>query len=463
VGQSQPKPPISSHGLFPVIVAVWFAALFGLGCLVLTAVLLERVVGVSGIGKLVPAAAPPLGMTARIAMAGVAGVVGALLGFAIARRVAAAQGGAQPAELAPRRQRQAEDASAERVRRPISASEELGHARLDAPVEEPPSATPLVRRRQLALPEEPQPDPFVQIDPLPGQAPPWADEHPLMPSAAALAGKAMQFQGHEDGPFAAEPEIEAVQPLFSEPEPEPEPEPAPYEEIPQGWHEPAVENEAIAEPFAPEPVAAFVAEPAEEPVRSESSPNAKASAPSKAALAGALRALVAGEAAPAHKVGGPLEHLGMAELAERLARSMQTYDSRQPQSCATPEPASAPVAFTPPPPAIPAALQPFAPELEEFDEDDADEDDFGFPFGAGGAEEFPIAETMPPTPSEDETDEPAEDADPAAYGSLLAMAGTPRPFDAPAGAEPKPRLDRAETEQALRSALATLQRMSGAA
>ena len=41
MAQIQAKPSITSHGLFPAIVAVWFATLFGLGCLVLPSVALS--------------------------------------------------------------------------------------------------------------------------------------------------------------------------------------------------------------------------------------------------------------------------------------------------------------------------------------------------------------------------------------------------------------------------------------
>ena len=66
------KPPLSLHPAFPAIVALWFAALLGLGSLVLPAVLLERMVVATGVASIVPAAAPPLGITARgiIALAG---------------------------------------------------------------------------------------------------------------------------------------------------------------------------------------------------------------------------------------------------------------------------------------------------------------------------------------------------------------------------------------------------------
>lgn len=80
--------PISRHPLFPAIVALWFAALFGLGSIIVSPALIEHIVLSTGIAKLVPMAAPPLGTTARILFAlGLTGL-GGLIGLVAARRVA---------------------------------------------------------------------------------------------------------------------------------------------------------------------------------------------------------------------------------------------------------------------------------------------------------------------------------------------------------------------------------------
>jgi len=245
VAKNRAKPPISSHGLFPVVVAIWFAALFGLGSLVLPTVLLERLATGSGIAALVPAAAPPLGVTARIAISSGAAVFGALIGFVIARRVAEAQALARPANL-DRRLRFAEDDTKNRTqngaRRPISASEELGNARVDAPAEQrnaEPAPPPIPgRRRALAMQEEPGPSQFFQQAPLPGDDKPWADEHPLMPSATVIAEKQMALHGHA-------PEQQAGHPAQPVPASTPEPEPEPLDL--QEYTEPPPENfEALA-------------------------------------------------------------------------------------------------------------------------------------------------------------------------------------------------------------------------
>jgi len=82
--------PVSLHPAFPGIVALWFAALLGIGSLVLPSVLLDRVVSATGLASLLPAAAPPLGMTTRAIIAILGALAGAALGVAVARRVAAA-------------------------------------------------------------------------------------------------------------------------------------------------------------------------------------------------------------------------------------------------------------------------------------------------------------------------------------------------------------------------------------
>jgi hypothetical protein len=80
--------PVTQHQLFPAVVALWFGALFGLGSLAVRPSLLEELVIKSRIDLLIPAAAPPLGMTARMVVALAMAALGAMLGTAIARRLA---------------------------------------------------------------------------------------------------------------------------------------------------------------------------------------------------------------------------------------------------------------------------------------------------------------------------------------------------------------------------------------
>lgn len=87
--------PIAWHPLFPAMLAVWFGALFGLGVLAVRVALIEKLAVASGIEALVPAAAPPLGMNARIVLAlGFAltgGILGAVIGTLLARSKPSAQ------------------------------------------------------------------------------------------------------------------------------------------------------------------------------------------------------------------------------------------------------------------------------------------------------------------------------------------------------------------------------------
>ena len=92
---NQPNRPqttaaVTAHLLFPAIVALWFAALLGIGSLVVPPEKLSALVSALGIPKLIHAAAPPLGFTARallaLVMAGVGGIVGLVIGLRVARR-----------------------------------------------------------------------------------------------------------------------------------------------------------------------------------------------------------------------------------------------------------------------------------------------------------------------------------------------------------------------------------------
>ncbi|WP_340588395.1 hypothetical protein [Erythrobacter alti] len=83
------KPPVSAHRLFPAIVGLWFAALLGLGSLIAPMHVIERLVGMTGLANMLPAAQAPLGGTAVAIVALVAAIFGGLAGFAIARRIQA--------------------------------------------------------------------------------------------------------------------------------------------------------------------------------------------------------------------------------------------------------------------------------------------------------------------------------------------------------------------------------------
>ena len=79
--------PITSHPLFPAVVGLWFGALFGLGSLAVRPSLIEDLVLSTRIDLIIPAAAPPLGITARIMLALIMAVLGAIVGVVLARRL----------------------------------------------------------------------------------------------------------------------------------------------------------------------------------------------------------------------------------------------------------------------------------------------------------------------------------------------------------------------------------------
>lgn len=168
--------PVTAHPLFPAVVALWFGALFGLGSLAVRVGLLETLVLATRIDTLIPAAAPPLGISARILLALTLAAIGALLGAAIARRIAAPKPVVRerkrkavlsPDETVNLRSRDAHpDAPA---RRPLSINDALG----DAPTDhEQAAADPLAGRRRSALAIETD-DTFElhELAPLPGGNP----------------------------------------------------------------------------------------------------------------------------------------------------------------------------------------------------------------------------------------------------------------------------------------------------
>ena len=186
------KTPISAHPVFPAIVALWFAALFGLGSVVLPNILVERIITMAGIDSLIPTAAPPLGATARFSISGFAAIFGALLGYLLARRVASAQSASRPARVV-RNPAQSMLKSPHVARRPISATEELGSTNLETPAAHEPSTSLPGRRRSLAMAEDNRPSTYLQEAPLPGTSHETrdlsGDAHPMMPSMEAVANR----------------------------------------------------------------------------------------------------------------------------------------------------------------------------------------------------------------------------------------------------------------------------------
>lgn len=92
---------IIGHRMFPALVALWFAALFGLGSLAVRPALIERAVRAPILAAAFPAATPPASAAVRIGLALVLAVFGAGLGASIARRLAARTAARTEGEEAP--------------------------------------------------------------------------------------------------------------------------------------------------------------------------------------------------------------------------------------------------------------------------------------------------------------------------------------------------------------------------
>ena len=149
--------PLSSHPLFPAMFALWFGALLGLGSLAIRPALIEGLVLQAGIDRLIPAAAPPLGTTARGLLALLLAAAGAGLGALFAVRL--------------RRQPGRASAQAATGRQPLSAHAELGDT-LDS------LGPPAPRRWPLAM-NRAEP-PFAAVNPGPPPAPALvASDEPL--------------------------------------------------------------------------------------------------------------------------------------------------------------------------------------------------------------------------------------------------------------------------------------------
>ncbi|ABC64516.1 hypothetical protein [Erythrobacter litoralis] len=158
--KSGSQPPISAHPAFPAIVALWFAALFGIGSLVLPSMLFERLMG----------AAPDF--STRLTIAAACALFGALGGLLVARKVVASQGAAKESSIrAPRAPRSGHEGPA---KRPIVATEELGEEGL-GPVadvnafDDDAQKQPLPgRRRALSVTDDTGRSEYLEYVPLPG-------------------------------------------------------------------------------------------------------------------------------------------------------------------------------------------------------------------------------------------------------------------------------------------------------
>ena len=163
------QPSIVTHPWFPKVIGLWFAALFGLSSLAVASAVLESVVTTLGIDRFVPAAAPPLGQTARLLLAMAMAGLGEIVGLVIGGRLAASR------RPQPVRQRQRQ-----RGGEPAECVDTIPHVRgrdrhADAPPRKPLSAIDeltgidhALRRRALASEADHEPRPFFEVAPVPG-------------------------------------------------------------------------------------------------------------------------------------------------------------------------------------------------------------------------------------------------------------------------------------------------------
>jgi hypothetical protein len=464
-------PPITAHRLFPLAVGLWCAALLGLGSFAVHPALLARIVAATGLPALVPAAAPPLGMTARVLLALLLAMAGGIAGLAVGLAL-------RPRREAPARRRMnpvreaAESPSWPRGRdshpdAPVCTPLVLGDDLIDeglAPVVErtpefeaeveaeteapaPFFATEIAEFEDIApepapeavvvdAPAEPAPHPAAPRFAIPEAIVPGAPRSPVAESpldslglvqmierlALAIAerravratlAEAPAEQPESVQPEAALPEtmpVEAVTP--AEPEPEPAPEPAPACFAPEPVAEaPAAPVVAIAEPApTPAPIPRFASPQAADASLVSRSPLFRQ------ALAHAVPAVPADELPMILAEGEDLPIVDLGDPA--LAGPAPEGIIPSPYSPLVPKQPQRVV------PLRPGAFHPIDP-ID--DTDDEDERDYAVPRFLGRAALDDVAEEAQPDTG---TDEPvAQDIVPEErYSSLVGMtAPQPRP------------------------------------
>jgi hypothetical protein len=196
---------IFAHPLFSTAVPVWFGATFALSSLAVRGEIIEQWVLSSQLDLILPMATPPLGMTARILLAGLFGALGLVLGWLAVRAMvprlvhAPMASAPYPAETYQRRPADAHPDTP--ARRPIWAHAELGEHGFDHPAPVAPPApgyaAPVVEDRRPPLMQAPL------ITPV---APAPAPEPQMVAPKAAFANFP---SAPVDGPSAADHIYEA--------------------------------------------------------------------------------------------------------------------------------------------------------------------------------------------------------------------------------------------------------------
>lgn len=486
--------PISSHPLFPAVVALWFGALLGLGSLAIRPTLLEAVVMKIGLDLIIPAAAPPLGITARILIAITMAAAGAVLGTVLALRIGRDQGGAthrkrglatarSAAAAGPPLWSKREPVASGPSRRPISAHEELGEALV-------------ARRRPLAVEQEDRPFAPPESAPLPGE------ETPRFAADAAQPRLAMPAAPLGDGPLdlGAFPAPAPVEPVVVAPQPEPWPvQPVPAS--PPQFTAPILAAPVAEGPVQPLPSMATAPKPEAEP-QPQPAPAAAGITDLARRLQDTMNRNRAGLAAPGATQAAATAFEPAPPPATALPAEPEFVPPPRLTNLFTQTPAEIEPPFAPPPvPAhapipVPAALRPVSLDLAD-DEDSgelsrlvprhlampavaaepAEEEDSALG-ETDGEQEDGFASLLQPRAQPrqefvriEEPEGPVAVIEPVVIfpGQMAnAPAAAARPFDGPANAaaytaRPDPALDPGDAERALRLALASLQRISGAA
>lgn len=303
-GKAKAKPkPLSAHPLFPAIVALWFGALFGLGSLAIRPALIEALVLKLHIDVILPFAAPPLGIKARVLMALGMAIGGGMIGIALGRSIAR-----------PRSARAPSNARRQGVMAGLAGMD--GHAG---------SAQQQARRRPLAVQESYEPQYHTEYAPLPGGQPQVLD----------VTEFGIMQEEHDDGPSVA---------ILSTPAPEAPaatPETLDLSGFLAGVSVPATAAEPVpvARPFEVMPSADSLARPFD-------------AGPFAQPLPEVLTTSATQPAATAQAE----ETMNHSDLIERLARSMQERRERLARARSFEPAAAAPVAVPTEP--VPEAAEP---------------------------------------------------------------------------------------------------------
>ena len=316
----KPGPPIIAHRLFPAVAGAWLAALFGLASLAVPTHLLERIVVKIGLPHIVPAAAPPLGFTAHILVSLLLTVAGGLVGLGLALL------------LASRTRKSTVHLRPSAVRKPVVRTAQAvapDSVRVEHKVRARDAHPDAAPRRPLMLSEDLiAPDESAIID--------LADIDEADDSAASSFDRPTPFdaEGEDAWPFGPIEQYMAPRPLGQEPPFAP---PAAFVATGDGpFANPVVQEPSAPEwftlapidpaTFAPVPATAQPAIASAETSALEASDNFANDAPGEAPVAACANPQAAGAGSPV--AGVPCNGLGLVELVERLAHAIVTRRAR---------------------------------------------------------------------------------------------------------------------------------------